>query len=90
MKRFVSFIALGVLLAGYGCTKKDSTINFELGTYSVPEVVPDNTVSPYDPYFDSKVIIYYPPGYDLSDSTTKYPVAYFLHGFGGLYLQRCI
>ncbi len=27
--------------------------------------------------------VYTPPGYDPSDTTTKYPVLYLLHGFGG-------
>ena len=85
MRRFVSLIALAALVAGYGCSKKESTISFQLGTYSDPQVVPDNSVAPYDPTFDSKVIIYYPPGFSLSDTNTKYPVAYFLHGYGGDY-----
>jgi len=85
MRKFVSLIALVALIGGYGCSKKDNTLSFDLGFYSDPQIVPDNTVSPYDPYFDSKVIIYYPPGFSLSDSATKYPVAYFLHGYGGDY-----
>ncbi len=85
MRKFVSFMALVALMAGYGCSKKDSTISFDLGTYSDPQVVPDNSVAPYDPTFDSKVIIYYPPGFSISDTNTKYPVAYFLHGYGGDY-----
>ncbi len=85
MRKFLGFAALVALMAGYGCSKKDTTISFDLGSYSAPEAVPDNTVSSYDPYFDSKIIIYYPPGFNLSDSTTTYPVAYFLHGYGGDY-----
>jgi len=30
-----------------------------------------------------EVLVYTPPGYDQSDSTTTYPVLYLLHGFGG-------
>ena len=32
---------------------------------------------------DRNVDVYLPPGYDASDSTTRYPVIYFLHGAGG-------
>ena len=85
MKRFASFVALTALLVGYGCSKKDSNIEFELGTYTEPYSVPNSKVSPYDPTFESKVVIYYPPGYNVSDTATKYPVAYFLHGYGGDY-----
>ncbi len=85
MRKFVSFMALAALMVGYGCSKKDNTISFDLGTYSDPQVIPNNTVSPYDSRFESKVIIYYPPGFNMADSTEKYPVAYFLHGYGGDY-----
>jgi S-formylglutathione hydrolase FrmB len=31
--------------------------------------------------YDRHAFVYTPPGYDIADSSTKYPVLYFLHGF---------
>ena len=85
MRKFVSFMALAALMVGYGCSKKDNTISFDLGMYSDPTEVPGVLVTQYDPTFESKIIIYYPPGYNAADTSIKYPVAYFLHGYGGDY-----
>ncbi len=85
MRKFLGFAALVALMAGYGCSKKDTTISFDLGTYSDPTSVPGVLVTQYDPTFESKIIIYYPSGYNKADTTVKYPIAYFLHGYGGDY-----
>ena len=85
MKKFVNLIALSALIVGWGCSKKDNTITYDRGTYTDPITVPAANVQPYDPTFESKVIIYYPPGYNEADTSIKYPVAYFLHGYGGDY-----
>ena len=85
MRKFINLIALSALVVGWGCSRKDNTITYDRGTYTDPITVPAANVQPYDPTFESKVIIYYPPGYNEADTSVKYPVAYFLHGYGGDY-----
>ncbi len=81
MKRLLSLIVVSVAL--FSCRQNiTNTITYERGTY-VEVNVPNYNIN--DPVFVSKAIVFYPPGYDQSDTTVKYPIAYILHGFGGNY-----
>ncbi len=81
MRKLITILILLSMFSA--CKQKDNEFSFATGYYSEYSISTAGKIT--DTSFQSRVVIYYPPNYNPSDTTIKYPIIYFLHPFGSDY-----